>query len=71
MGPTRRMKLIQRMKTTVQCDLEKYLDSSRCFNATLLAEDFINEDEPTEEDEYFDTAIEVQEYAVETYNLNE
>jgi hypothetical protein len=59
------------MKDVVERDLSRYLDSARCFNATLLAEDFINEDEPAEEDEYFDAAIEVQEYAVKTYDLNE
>jgi hypothetical protein len=65
------MKLIQRMKTAVQRDLNRYLDSSRCFNATLLAEDLINKDESTEEDEYFDAAVHVSEWAVKAYNLNE
>lgn len=65
------MTVFQRMKCTVQRDLDRYLDNARCFNATLLAEDFINDDEPAEEDEYFDAAVQVSEYAVKTYNLNE
>lgn len=65
------IKLISRMKARVRNDLSYYLDNSCCFNATLLAEDFINEDEPEDEDIYFDAAVIVSEKVTKIYNLNE
>lgn len=60
-----------RMIQEVQQNLSQYLDSANVFNCTALAEHFIAIDEPEDEDEYFDTAVEVANWATKTYNLNE
>lgn len=69
------MSLQNRMKAEVRRDLDHYLDESRCFNATLLAEVFLGEDDvdvgAEAEQDYFDAAAEVAEWAVKEYNLNE
>ena len=64
------IKLVNRMKKEVKRNLNYYLDSARCFNATGLAEEFINQDKSHDEDSYFDAAVIVAEWAEKTYSLN-
>ncbi len=58
------MSLERKMRKEVQANLKDYLDSSRCFNSTKLAEEFMNQGE--DEDECFDTAVTVGEWATKT-----
>lgn len=68
------MNLIKRMKAEVIKDLNVYLDDSRCFNATGLAETFLGYDDidvnSRNEEFYFDAAGEVAEWATKKFGLN-
>jgi len=59
------------MKLEITTNLSDYLDSSRCFNYTGLAEFFISADEPEDEEEYFEQAVTAGSWAKKVYNLNE
>ena len=64
------MTLINRMKSEARSNLNEYLDDSRCFNCTGLAEHFIFEDEPEDEEPYFDDAVTVGTWAEKEFKLN-
>ena len=64
------MNLEKRMKKEVKQNLDVYLDSARCLNCTMLAEIFINEDEPHDEEFYFEVAADVEEWARKCFDLN-